>query len=414
MQIQNKISARLALNLSKENHITLRLRARELPTVLGINASTLSTLAEKLQPNQFSDSNAIESVSHDKQGFNFTLNRSQFVKDTIENVLDKRSYKLIDVPRENILVEYSSPNIAKPFHMGHLRSTMIGNTVANILAAYDHNVTRINYLGDWGTQFGFLKLGMDMKNFSSDQLAKEPIQCLYEAYVHANQAAESDESISERAREIFNQMECDGSLNSLDSWNSYREHTVKELERVYARLNVVFDEYAWESDYRKARILPHLERIKESGCTETDADGLVSFVHETGDKWPILKSDGSTLYLTRDIAAIIERQKKYEFDRMYYVVGAEQNKHFEALFAIARKMGIRNADRLQHIRFGRLQHMSTRKGTAIFLDDILNEARDLHHAKQLEAKCKAFGIFFRLNVTRCFPSVTDFFQEERN
>lgn len=393
VQIQNKISSRLTLQLSKQNDITLRLKIRELPTALEINAATLTALADKLQPSQFSDPNAIVSVQHDQAGVEFTLNRNHFVKHTLEHVLDPPSYRLIAVPRENIVVEYSSPNIAKPFHMGHLRSTMIGNTVANILAAYGHNVTRINYLGDWGTQFGFLRLGMDMKGYAPAELEANAIRCLYEAYVHANQAAESDESVAQRAREIFNRMECDDSPN-IGSWNSYRDFTVKELERVYARLNVVFDEYAWESDYRKARIQPVLDRLQASGCTETDDDGLMSFVHETGDKWPILKSDGSTLYLTRDIAAIVERQQKYAFDRMYYVVGQEQSAHFEALFAIAKKLGVRNAERLQHIRFGKLQQMSTRKGTAVFLDDILNEARDVIHAKQLASKCKeVFWIF---------------------
>lgn len=387
VHIQNKISSRLTLQLSKQNDITLRLQIRELPTALDINATTLTALADKLQPSQFSDPTAIVSVQHDRAGVQFTLNRNHFVKHTLENVLDPPSLKLIDVPRENIVVEYSSPNIAKPFHMGHLRSTMIGNAVANILAAYGHNVTRINYLGDWGTQFGFLKLGMDMKSYAPAELEANAIRCLYEAYVHANQAAESDESVGKRAREIFNRMECDDSPN-MGAWNSYRDFTVKELERVYARLNVVFDEYAWESDHRKARIQPVLDRLQASGCTETDDDGLMSFVHETGDKWPILKSDGSTLYLTRDIAAIVERQQKYAFDRMYYVVGSEQSAHFEALFAIAKKLGVRNAERLQHIRFGKLQHMSTRKGTAVFLDDILNEARDVIHAKQLESKCE--------------------------
>lgn len=390
-QIQNAITSRLALTLSKENQISLNINVRELPKSLNINATTLNQFIDKLQPKHFANTNEIVSVNQSDSELQFALNSAYFVKHTLENVLDKASYKIIDVPNENILVEYSSPNIAKPFHIGHLRSTIIGNTIANILGAYDHNVTRINYLGDWGTQFGFLKLGMDMKNFTADDLARNPISCLYEAYVYANQLGETDETVAAKARNIFNQMENDDSIN-IDSWNSYREYTVKELERVYSRLNVKFDDYAWESNYRKARIAPILERLRGCDCVETDADGLMTFVDEKGNKVPILKTDGSTLYLTRDIAAIVDRQEKYQFDRMYYVVGCEQHQHFAALFALAKRLGIRNADRLHHIKFGRLQKMSTRKGNAVFLEDILNDARDIHHEKQLKSECRSFFI----------------------
>lgn len=393
VQTQNRISSRLSLRLTKENRITLNLKVRDLPKALEVNPSTLNAFTDKLRSNHLIDTNGIASVNHNQNNLEFSLDHTHFVKQTLENVLDKSTYRIVDTPQENILVEYSSPNIAKPFHMGHLRSTIIGNTVANILSAYGHNVTRINYLGDWGTQFGFLKLGMDMKNFTTADLAKNPIRCLYEAYVHANQLGETDESIGERARRTFNQMENDDTLN-IDSWNSYRKFTVQELERVYGRLNVKFDEYAWESDYRKARILPLLERMKDSGCIETADDGLLSYVQDDGEKCPILKSDGSTLYITRDVAAIVERQQKYNFDRMYYVVGNEQKKHFDTLFAIAKKLDIPNAERLHHIRFGKLLHMSTRKGNAVFLDDILNEARDINYEKQLTSKCNFFCVFY--------------------
>lgn len=334
----------------------------------------------------------IASFSSHKTTAIFNLTPDDFVKDVLA---DTREYRLVDEPTENIIVEYSSPNIAKPFHIGHLRSTIIGNFLSNLFSAFGHNVTRINYLGDWGTQFGYLKLGMDMSNVSEDEFIKNPIKHLFHAYVAANRAAETDPTVAQKARDIFHQME--NSSSNLDAWNQYRKYTVDEMETLYARLGVKFDVYAWESDYRKANILEILNSIEKLGFLQTDSDGKKSFVLSEEVKAPILKSDGSTLYLTRDIAAIFDRQEKYKFDRMFYVAGNEQHLHFQTLFAIAKELGVRNADRLHHIRFGRVEKMSTRKGNVVFLSDILDEIRELMYERQL--KCKQFDvIIFSLNI----------------
>lgn len=384
---ENKVSTNLSLRTQSPEQIALRFNIKCLFGLFGEKTNSANEIAAKILSKDFNETTEVVSTLQSKNDIIFCLNQHDFVKETLENASDKTYYKLVDMPKENIIVEYSSPNIAKPFHFGHLRSTIIGNFIANILKMYGHNVIRINYLGDWGTQFGFLKLGMNLMNLSNDEVAKDPIKHLFNAYVRANQLAETDATIAQKARDIFNQMENGDSLD-IDAWNLYRKYTVNEMERLYARLGVVFDVYAWESDYRKSNILQQLEAMKESGFLQTESDGKVSFVLNEMEKRPILKSDGSTLYLTRDIAAVVDRQEKFNFDRIYYVAGNEQFQHFNSLFEIAKKIGVRNAHQLHHIKFGRVEKMSTRKGNVVFLSDILDEIRELMYMKQLKSESK--------------------------
>lgn len=206
-----------------------------------------SDVVSKVLTLNYNDSTVIESASCEGKNLIFHLNQTSFVDGILTNsTANPSDYKLIDEPKENIIVEYSSPNIAKPFHIGHLRSTIIGNFIANVYEAYGHNVTRINYLGDWGTQFGFLKLGMDMSGLSNEEIAKEPIKHLFHAYVQANRMAESDSEFAAKARQVFCQME-NGELPDLEAWRQYRQYTVNEMEHVYERLGVKFDFYEWVS-----------------------------------------------------------------------------------------------------------------------------------------------------------------------
>lgn len=317
--------------------------------------------------------------------FTFSINENLLIKQTLSSPM---SPKLFDIEPESVIVEFSSPNIAKPFHIGHLRSTIIGNAYANLLAASGHNVTRMNYLGDWGTQFGLLKIGMDLSNASPDEIKENPIKHLFNAYVAANRLAENDDTIADRARELFSQMES-GSGSDLGDWMKYREYTVAELERIYRRLGVTFDVYAWESDYRKSQIGDVIERLKTMEGLRTDDEGKLVADIDEHTKVSVLKSDGSTLYLTRDIAAIVDRQNKFKFDRMIYVAGNEQQLHFRALFEIARRMGVKNADKLIHAKFGRVEGMSTRRGNVVFLSDLLDEAKQILYERQVssESEC---------------------------
>lgn len=344
---------------------------------------TISDIVSKVLSANYHETSAVTSVHSTEKSLIFHLDQSSFFSSILANSTDNPiDYRLIDEPAENIIVEYSSPNIAKPFHIGHLRSTIIGNFIANVFSTYGHNVTRINYLGDWGTQFGYLKLGMEMSNCTDEEIAKDPIRHLFNGYVQANRKAESDPVFAIKARNVFSQME-NGNLPDLDAWHQYRQYTVDEMARVYGRLGVKFDAYSWESDYRKVNILKHLEQMRKSGFLQPESDGKESFVVDENTRAPLLKSDGSTLYLTRDIAAIINRQEEFHFDRMYYVAGNEQHQHFDTLFKIAKKLGIRNADKLHHVKFGKVEKMSTRKGNVVFLSDILDEMRDLMYNKQI-------------------------------
>lgn len=312
----------------------------------------------------------------------FTIHNDHFVKEALSNA----SQTLIDEPKQKILVEFSSPNIAKPFHVGHLRSTILGNFISNIYKAFGHDVVRINYLGDWGTQFGLLKIGMDASGLTEDEVRTDPIRHLFEAYVNANKLAAEDPTITAKARDVFCQLE-NGEQADLNEWNSYRKYTVTELQSVYERLGIEFDEYSWESQYAKQKIPECLKLLTKQNVMVEQEDG--SHTVQIDDKAEhLLKSDGTTLYLTRDVAAIMDRQRRHQFDRMLYVVENGQHSHFHALFEIARRLNIPNCEGLQHVKFGRINKMSTRKGNVVFLKDILDEARTLTMENQINSPSK--------------------------
>lgn len=295
--------------------------------------------------------------------------------------------------RQKIIVEFSSPNIAKPFHVGHLRSTIIGNFIANLFKAFQNDVVRLNYLGDWGTQFGYLAIGMEMAQCTDRELKENPIHHLYHAYVQANKLGETDPSVADRARNIFLDLE-NGRTENLCKWKSYRSYTVAELKGVYERLGVEFDEYCWESDYKKTNIDNCLNRMVEKGVLEIDEEGKLVTRTEAGRCVPIVKSDGTTLYLARDVAALNDRAQRHHFHRMIYVVDHGQSDHFQALFDIGRRMQVTGIDGAQHIKFGRIQGMSTRRGNVVFLKDILDEARDVMQQKQVESTSKRESRWF--------------------
>ncbi|XP_042224146.1 probable arginine--tRNA ligase, mitochondrial isoform X2 [Homarus americanus] len=319
------------------------------------------------------------------------VNNSQLVSEVVKITTHRpnsfwRCSALVNLlPFQKVVVEYSSPNIAKPFHIGHLRSTIIGNFIANLHAALGHNVTRINYLGDWGTQFGILKYGYDARNITEKDLEEDAIKKLYEVYVWANQKAESDPSVSSKARDIFNKME-QGDNRELETWEFFRNVSIKEFKHVYERLNVKFDEYHGESMYSAQKCQEVLKLLEQKNLLQTLEDGRKVYEVNPKQKVTVVKSDGSSIYLSRDIAAAIHRQEEYKFTKMYYVVDNSQSDHFVALFSIIRNLGFEWAESMTHIKFGRIQGMSTRKGTAIFLQDLLDEAQEIMMQKQQETE----------------------------
>ncbi|XP_033342175.2 arginyl-tRNA synthetase, mitochondrial [Megalopta genalis] len=326
--------------------------------------------------------NTIDHITVENNIAYFAIPRNQYIKTIIENNLSGPSPPVIPENSKNIIVEFSSPNIAKPFHLGHLRSTITGNYIANVNNFLQNRVKRLNYLGDWGTQFGFIQLGIELGNIDSNEINANPIKSLYKAYVLAHELAETDPTMNDRAKEIFRKLEF-GNSTTYKEWQTFKDYTVQELEKTYKRLGISFDEYHWESMYTASNTKKIISLMEEMKLLMLDKENR-KVISVTADRnIPLIKSDGSTLYITRDIAAAIDRFEKNNFDAMYYVVDNAQTDHFLNLMQILNQMKLPWANRLKHIKFGRVRGMSTRKGTAVFLEDILNEAQEIMRERQM-------------------------------
>ena len=269
----------------------------------------------------------------------------------------------------NIVVEFSSPNIAKPFHIGHLRSTIIGNFVANIHEKVGNSVKRINYLGDWGTQFGLLVAGLEAsgKNFRDLSLSD-----LLNIYIESNRKAEEDEKFMQRALDAFKSLES-GDSEKLEIWDQCRQVTLEELNRNYSKLNVTFDLYHGESMYGQNSSKKVMTLLDKENLLKVTDDGRTVIPLERTNV-TVQKSDGSSLYITRDIAAAIDRKESLNFDKMFYVVDNSQGTHFNNLFEVLRRLGCGWSSECHHVKFGKIMGMSTRKGQMVLMSDILEEA----------------------------------------
>lgn len=328
-------------------------------------------------------------VSDDKYMFDkaeyiqLYVRKDDFIQSTLEGIISK------DVQQETnpkkVVIDFSSPNIAKPFHVGHLRSTIIGNFIANINKYYNNKVTKINYLGDWGTQFGLLQYGLKAKQFNVDDLRTSPIEKFYDAYVYANKMATTDKNVQLEARNYFADIE--QGKKDLESWKCIRDVTVQELEQVYKRLGIQFDDYHWESDYNGKSIEGLMKELEQKKILLTDEEGKK--VAKLGSKSvAVMKSDNSTLYMSRDIAALLDRYNRYNFNEMLYVVDNAQTDHFAALFEIVKQVNNEIVSGCKHIKFGRIKGMSTRSGNVVFLNNILDEAKSKMYDQQMESKSK--------------------------
>ncbi|EKV06587.1 Arginyl-tRNA synthetase [Penicillium digitatum] len=317
--------------------------------------------------------------------------------------------------QKKIIIEFSSPNIAKPFHAGHLRSTIIGGFLANIYTVMGWKVIKMNYLGDWGKQYGLLANGF--KEFGNDEaLNRDPINHLFDVYVKINrQVSEQDGPIKElkeqikankeknedvaeleaqlaklvdvsedeKARRYFKSME-DGNPDALALWRKFRDLSIEKYKQTYARLNIDFDVYSGESQIKSESMTDAYKLMEKAGVSEkSEGAVIVDFTKHGAKKLGkaiIVRKDGTPLYLTRDIGAITERDNEYHFDKMIYVVAAQQDLHLAQLFKVTELMGHKDlASRCQHINFGMVRGMSTRKGTVKFLDDILHDVGDKMH-----------------------------------
>lgn len=272
-------------------------------------------------------------------------------------------------------MDYSSPNIAKPFSIGHLRSTIIGHSIGNILEKCGYKVVRINHLGDFGTQFGkniyaYLNWG------DKELIAKNPVGELVKLYVEFNELAKKDESLNDQAREIFKELE-QGNEKYVKIWEFIRKESLKEYMKVYDLLNVDFDSYDGEAFYND-KMQAVVDELTEKNLLVKDQGAMIV---DLGDKMPpalIQKTDGSTLYITRDLAALFYRKNTYDFDEVLYVVGNEQKLHFQQLQNVVSQMGYDFAKDIHHINFGLVlqdgKKMSTRKGKIVKLEDVIYEA----------------------------------------
>lgn len=321
----------------------------------------------------------ISEVSAVNGFLNFKLNKNQITQEVIDEFdTEKENFGSQKQEKpQNIVIDYSAPNIAKPFHIGHLRSTVIGQALYNIYKYLGYNVTSINHLGDYGTQFGKLIEGYKRWGAEYD-IENNPIDELMQIYVRINNLCKEDESVLEECRNNFKKLE-DGDPYCVEIWKKFRELSLKEFDKVYDILGVKFDSLNGEAFY--ADKMPEvIETLKKAGKLE-ESEGAQ--VVKLGDDMPpclIIKSNGSTTYATRDLAAIMYRARTYDFDKAIYVTSYEQILHFKQVFATAKYLGLdeKYTNGLVHVPFGMILlktgKMSTREGKVIKLEDLLNEA----------------------------------------
>lgn len=313
------------------------------------------------------------------------------IKDSLTRTTDY-GYLPLGVGKK-VIVEFSSPNIAKPFHAGHLRSTIIGGFLSNLYEKAGWDVTRFNYLGDWGKQFGLLAVGFE-KYGDEAKLANDPINHLFEVYVKVNKDITDEGDVvggtNDKAREYFKRME-DGDESALAIWKKFRALSIERYVDTYARLNIKYDVYSGESQVSKEVMDNVIELFNQKGLVHEDRGAklidLTKFNKKLG-KCLVQKSDGTSLYLTRDVGEAMKRYDNYHFDKMIYVIASQQDLHVAQFFEILKQMGFAWSKNLEHVNFGMVQGMSTRKGTVVFLDNILEETKDKMHEvmKRNEAK----------------------------
>lgn len=332
-------------------------------------------IAEKLKPDNY---NRIEAVG---PYINVLLDRKPVGKTLVAQILTEgEEYGNSQLGQDEAMtIDMSSPNIAKPMSMGHLRSTVIGNAIANIANKTGYQAVRINHLGDWGTQFGKLIIAYN-KWGDEDKVKADPINELVKLYVEFHEVAEEDPSLDDEARAAFKKLE-DGDKEMIELWTWFKEESLKEFQKVYDMLDIQFDSYNGEAFYND-KMQAVIDELEAKEITKIDQGATIVDL-EDQDLPPALikKSDGATLYVTRDLAAAIYRYNTYHFAKNVYVVGNEQSVHFKQLKAVLDKLGYDWCEDMIHVPFGLItldgKKLSTRKGKIVLLEEVLNEAIDL-------------------------------------
>lgn len=310
---------------------------------------------------------------------NFFLNKSEISAQVLKEVIKKREdYAQAAIGQgRNIVIDLSSPNIAKPFSIGHLRSTVIGDALSNIFQKLGYETVKINHLGDWGKQFGMLIVAY--KKWGSEEAVRShPIDELLKLYVRINAETKNHPELDEEAREWFRKLE-NNDEEALALWQWFRDESLMEFNRLYAELGIDFDSYNGEAFYND-KMEEVVQLLAEKGLLEESKGAQVVNLEKYGIEHPALikKSDGATLYITRDLAAAIYRKRTYDFAKAIYVVGQEQTAHFKQLKAVLAEMGYAWSKDIQHVSFGLVtkngQKLSTRKGNVILLEPTIAEA----------------------------------------
>ncbi|MDD3746508.1 MAG: arginine--tRNA ligase [Anaerostipes sp.] len=308
---------------------------------------------------------------------NFYLNKEIYVNNLLEQVSSNTFGDLEVGKGKTICIDYSSPNVAKKFHVGHLRTTLIGNSLYHIFEKMGYKVERINHLGDWGTQFG--KLIVAYKKWGSREAVEENgIAELMKIYVKFHEEAEKDDTLNDEARAWFLKME-QGNEEALEIWEWFKEISLIEYHRIYDILGVGFDSFAGESFYRDKTGAVVEELTQKGLLVESDGANIVPLDDYDMAPCLITKKDGSSIYATRDLAAIFYRKNTYNFDKCIYVTGLEQKLHFAQVFKVVELMGYEWAkENLIHVPYGLVSleggKLSTRSGNIIYAEDILNES----------------------------------------
>ncbi|MGK4035737.1 arginine--tRNA ligase [Lactobacillus crispatus] len=344
-------------------------------------AEIAKNIAENLKSDDFASIKAVGPY------VNFAIDHEKLISSTLEDVLaEKEHYGDQKLGKGNVPIDMSSPNIAKPMSMGHLRSTVIGNSIAKTMEKVGYTPIKINYLGDYGTQFG--KLIAAYKHWGNEEdVKKDPIMNLFHYYVRFHKEAETNPELDNEGREWFKKLE-DGDPEAVKLWKWFREVSLEDFKRIYKELGVSFDSYNGEAFFNN-KMQPVIDELKEKGLLHESRGAQVVDMGPDENPAIIVKSDGTSIYLTRDLAAAEWRMKEYNFVKMLYVVGNEQAQHFVELKTVLKKMGYDWSDEIHHIPFGLItqggKKLSTRKGNVVFLDQVLKDAVSLAK-KQIQEK----------------------------
>ena len=343
-------------------------------------------IKEKIE-SDIEKSKEIEKVEIAGGYLNFYINKILITEEVLKEISKSDEYGKSDIGKgKNIVIDYSAPNIAKPFHIGHLRSTVIGGALYNIYKYLRYNTIGINHLGDYGTQFGKLIEGYKLWGHEYE-IEKNPINELTKIYIRINNLCKEDENVLNRCRDNFKKLE-DGDEYCTKIWKKFRELSLKEFEKVYELLGSKFDSWNGEAFYSD-KMSEVIEILQNTGKLQESQGAKIIDLEDKGINTPCIieKTNGSTTYATRDLAAILYRARNYDFDKALYVTSYEQVLHFKQVFEVAKLLGLdeKYTNGLEHVSFGMVLlptgKMSTREGNVVKLEDLLNES--IQRAKKI-------------------------------